>query len=69
MHSPARRAIVVGMDGASMELVKNMADWGHASNIARLIEYGVYRPMLGVFPTLTPPGWTAVCTGSWPGTH
>src|SRR5581483_3557860 len=21
------------------------------------------------FPTLTPPGWTAVWTGSWPGTH
>ena len=28
MATPARRAIVVGMDGASMELVKNMADAG-----------------------------------------
>lgn len=52
-----------------MELVKNMADWGHVPNIAGLMENGVYRPMLGVFPTLTPPGWTALCTGSWPGTH
>ena len=69
MYSPAKRAIVVGMDGASMELVKNMVDWGHAPNIARLMKNGVYRPMLGVFPTLTPPGWTALCTGSWPGTH
>jgi len=69
MHSPAKRAIVIGMDGASMELIKNMADWGHAPNIARLMKQGVYRPMLGVFPTLTPPGWTALCTGSWPGTH
>jgi predicted AlkP superfamily phosphohydrolase/phosphomutase len=25
--------------------------------------------MLGVFPTLTPPGWTAITTGAWPGTH
>ena len=69
MYSPAKRAIVIGMDGASMELVKNMADWGHAPNIAKLMKNGVYRPMLGVFPTLTPPGWTALTTGSWPGTH
>ncbi|MCZ6677357.1 MAG: alkaline phosphatase family protein [Candidatus Poribacteria bacterium] len=67
--SPAKRAIVIGMDGASMELVKNMIDWGHTPNMARLLAQGVYRPMIGVFPTLTPPGWTALSTGSWPGTH
>lgn len=69
MASPAKRAIVIGMDGASMELVKNMIEWGHVPNLQRLIEQGVHRPMLGVFPTLTPPGWTALSTGSWPGTH
>ncbi len=67
--SPAKRAIVIGMDGASMELVKNVIDWGHAPNMGRLLEQGVFRPMIGVFPTLTPPGWTALSTGSWPGTH
>ena len=67
--SPAKRAIVIGMDGASMELVKNVIDWGHAPNMRRLLEQGVFRPMIGVFPTLTPPGWTALSTGSWPGTH
>ncbi len=68
-RSPAKRAIIVGMDGASMELVKNMIDWGHAPHMAKLLQNGVYRPMIGVFPTLTPPGWTALSTGSWPGTH
>ena len=67
--SPAKRAIIIGMDGASMELVKNVIDWGHAPNMGRLLEQGVFRPMIGVFPTLTPPGWTALSTGSWPGTH
>ena len=52
-----------------MELVKNMIDWGHTPNMAKLLQTGVYRPMIGVFPTLTPPGWTALSTGSWPGTH
>jgi len=69
MNSPAQRAIVVGMDGASMELVLRMVTQGHTPHLAQLIESGVYRPMLGVFPTLTPPGWTALTTGSWPGTH
>ena len=69
MNSPAKRAIVVGMDGASMELVLNMVKWGHMPHVPQLMEHGVYRPMLGVFPTLTPPGWMAVSTGSWPGTH
>lgn len=69
MNTPAKKAIVIGMDGASMELVRNMVDWGHMPNLKRLLENGVYRPMIGVFPTLTPPGWTATSTGSWPGTH
>lgn len=67
--SPAKRAIIIGMDGASMELVNNMIQWGHIPNMAKLHQTGVHRPMIGVFPTLTPPGWTALTTGSWPGTH
>ena len=67
--SPAKRAIIIDMDGASMKLVKNVIDWGHAPHMAKLMSRGVHRPMLGVFPTLTPPGWTALSTGSWPGTH
>lgn len=69
MSSPAKRAIVIGMDGASMELVANMIRWGHVPHMQRLLETGVHRPMIGVFPTLTPPGWTALSTGTWPGTH
>ena len=69
MNPPAKRAIVIGMDGASMELVSRMMDGGHMPNLAALAGRGVRRPMIGVFPTLTPPGWTATSTGSWPGNH
>ncbi|MFC1525618.1 alkaline phosphatase family protein, partial [Candidatus Latescibacterota bacterium] len=68
-NPPAERAIVIGMDGASMELVSKMIEWGQMPHLARLVERGVHRPMIGVYPTLTPPGWTAATTGSWPGTH
>ena len=69
MNSPAKRAMVIGFDGASMEIVKHMVDAGHTPNIAKLLENGVYREMLGVVPTLTPPGWTTLATGAWAGTH
>jgi predicted AlkP superfamily phosphohydrolase/phosphomutase len=69
VNSPAKKAIVVGFDGASMELVKRMVDEGHMPNVSKLLELGVYREMLGVVPTLTPPGWTTLATGAWAGTH
>ena len=69
MQSPAKRAIMIAIDGASMELIQKEAAWGNMPNVAKLTERGVYRPMVGVFPTLTPPGWTSLYTGAWHGTH
>ena len=69
MAALAKRAIVIGIDGASMEIVRYMADKGATPNLKRLMDTGAWRPMLGVFPTLTPPGWTSISTGAWPGTH
>ncbi|MHB1131340.1 MAG: alkaline phosphatase family protein [Chloroflexota bacterium] len=69
MISPAKRAVIIGMDGASMKLIKNMAENGTMPNVAKLLEKGVHREMWGVLPTLTPPGWTTISTGAWPGTH
>lgn len=69
MAGLAKRAIVIGMDGASMELIRLMVAEGQMPNLGRLMERGAWREVVGVFPTLTPPGWTALWTGSWPGTH
>jgi len=69
MQAPAKRAIVIAIDGASMEIVQNEIKWGNMPNVAKFMERGVHRPMMGVFPTLTPPGWTALYTGSWHSTH
>jgi predicted AlkP superfamily phosphohydrolase/phosphomutase len=46
-----------------------MVERGHAPNLGKLIETGCHREMLGVLPTLTPPGWTSMMTGCWPGSH
>ena len=56
MAALAERAIIIGIDGASMEIVRYMAAKGATPNLKRLMDTGAWRPMLGVFPTLTPPG-------------
>ena len=69
MKGPAKKAIVIGTDGTSMELWKRMVEWGRAPNIGKLIQRGANKPMIGTLPTLTPCGWTSLFTGAWPGTH
>jgi predicted AlkP superfamily phosphohydrolase/phosphomutase len=60
---------VIGLDGASMEIIQHMVALGDAPNLGHLIFTGSHREMLGVLPTLTPPGWTTMMTGCWPGSH
>ncbi len=67
--SPAKRFVLIGMDGVGMENMLHMVREGRCPNVKRLLEQGVYREMWGVLPTLTPPGWTTLVTGAWPSTH
>ena len=63
------RAIVIGIDGLMPEMVEKFAAEGHMPHIARLIENGVYSPMLSSPPVDTPTNWTSLATGAWTGTH
>ncbi|MBI3973279.1 MAG: alkaline phosphatase family protein [Chloroflexi bacterium] len=67
--SPAKRFILIGLDGVGMENMLHMVEEGHCPNVKKLLDTGVYREMWGVLPTLTPPGWTTLATGAWPSTH
>ena len=69
MVAPAKRFVLIGMDGVGMEQLLHLVREGHCPNMQRLIEGGAYREMWGVLPTLTPPGWTTLVTGAWPSTH
>ena len=66
---PAPRVVVVGLDGASLELLGPWIDEGHLPNLARLIERGVSGGLESVVPPLTPPAWTTAVTGVGPGRH
>ncbi len=63
------RAIVIGIDGLMPEMVEKFTEEGHMPHLARLMERGVYSPMLSSPPVDTPTNWTSLATGAWTGTH
>lgn len=63
------RVVVVGLDGASLELLGPWIEEGLLPNLARLIERGVAGGLESVVPPLTPPAWTTAVTGVPPGEH
>ena len=65
----AKRAIILGMDGGHPELVQRFIKEGKLPNFERMLKEGVFKEALEPFPTITPPNWTTIATGAWPGTH
>lgn len=70
MVETAKKVMVLGLDGPIAPRVYNWAKQGELPTVSRLIEEGVYASnCLVPFPTITPPNWTSIATGAWPGTH
>jgi len=70
--SKTRKLIVLGIDGMDPVITKRLVDEGRLPNIKRYLEHGSARSelnMLGAHPTITPPCWTTLATGAYPGTH
>lgn len=63
------RVVVVGLDGASLELLNPWIEEGLLPNLARLIGRGVSGGLESVIPPLTPPAWTTAVTGVPPAEH
>jgi predicted AlkP superfamily phosphohydrolase/phosphomutase len=65
----AKRVMIIGLDGASIDLTDKYIREGRLPNIARLMERGYSAPGLPVLPTATTINWTTIATGAWPATH
>ena len=66
------KVFVIGIDGMDPKMTRRMVDEGKLPNIKKLIEQGSARKdlvLLGAMPTITPPMWTTLATGSYPSTH
>ncbi len=66
------KLIVLGIDGMDPVITKRLLNDGRLPNIKKYLERGSSREdlnMLGAHPTITPPCWTTLATGAYPGTH
>ena len=63
----AKRAMMLGLNGADPFVVKKLIDMGRLPNLSRILKEGTAHTdfaMLGAFPSVTPPNWASLATGS-----
>ncbi|MFW9835656.1 MAG: alkaline phosphatase family protein, partial [Candidatus Thorarchaeota archaeon] len=64
-----RRILVIGVDGATFDVVGPLVDKGMLPNLGRLMRDGCYGKLLSTIPTLSPVAWTSFATGKNCGKH
>jgi predicted AlkP superfamily phosphohydrolase/phosphomutase len=69
-NTPARpRLLIIGLDGATFDLVRPWAAAGKLPNIARLLAQGSSAPLRSVPNQNSAPAWSSYATGKNPGKH
>ncbi|TMA34004.1 MAG: phosphodiesterase, partial [Deltaproteobacteria bacterium] len=61
--------LVIGLDGASLDLVRPWAAAGRLPVLARLMRHGAWGRLRSTVPPATFPAWTSMVTGVNPGRH
>jgi predicted AlkP superfamily phosphohydrolase/phosphomutase len=61
--------LIIGLDGATFDLIEPWAAAGDLPHLARLMEAGAYGRMRSTVPPATFPAWTSLITGVNPGQH
>jgi predicted AlkP superfamily phosphohydrolase/phosphomutase len=65
----AMKVMVLGLDGATWDVLEPLIEEGLLPNLARLREQGSWGRLGSVFPPLSPVAWTGVMTGKNSGKH
>jgi predicted AlkP superfamily phosphohydrolase/phosphomutase len=63
------KLLVIGLDGATLDLIEPWAKQGLLPNLARLMQAGVYGHLQSVLPVLSSAAWSSFMTGVNPGKH
>lgn len=61
--------IVVGLDGATFNIIKPLIANNQLPNIQRIMQQGLSTELESTQPTATLPAWSSFLTGANPGTH
>ncbi|MBQ5862867.1 MAG: alkaline phosphatase family protein, partial [Peptococcaceae bacterium] len=67
-----QKLLLLGVDGMDPRFTKRLVNEGKMPNFKKLMDIGSCREdlmMLGANPTITPPMWATLATGTYPMTH
>jgi len=63
------RVLVIGLDGATFDVIRPLVHNGKLPTIERLMKNGVYGDLISTIPPVTSPAWPSFMTGKNPGKH
>ncbi len=70
MPAKPQKLVVIGLDAPTVEDIERYTRSGDMPFTAKLIAEGTFAEnCLVPHSTITPPNWTTIATGAWPGTH
>jgi predicted AlkP superfamily phosphohydrolase/phosphomutase len=69
MRAPDFSVLIVGLDGATFDLMLPWIDEGHLPNLAKLLRSGSRSRLESTIPPITPCAWSSFMTGKNPGKH
>lgn len=64
-----KKVFVIGLDGATFDLILPWIKAGKLPELQRLIEGGVSGSLMSTYPPLTGPAWCSFMSGKSPGSH
>ena len=65
----SERILIVGLDGATFDVLDPMMDAGRMPHLKRFVERGAAGILRSTQPPITPAAWTTFMTGKGPGRH
>src|SRR5512140_2123851 len=64
-----RKALIIGLDGATWTLLTPWIEQGHLPHLAKLIASGASGPLTTTIPPVSASAWISFATGCNPGQH
>ncbi|HDH00835.1 MAG TPA: hypothetical protein ENG80_03375, partial [Nitrospirae bacterium] len=68
-NSKDRRFLVIGLDGATFDIIKPMLKEGRLPTFQKLMNEGAWGELRSTTLPVTPPAWASFMTGKNPGKH
>lgn len=67
--APLRKTLIVGLDGATFDVIDPLLGRGELPNLTRITESGVRARLRSTIPPVTAAAWPSIITGMNPGQH